>query len=90
MAARMASAEAIMSGRNIWPCANCSPTACIPGTNPWLMASIAGMPAATACCAKLEAVSGAPSIMLWRMAGKESSGIKPSRPMLTWWGLARL
>ena len=32
MAARMASAEAIMSGRNIWPLANCSPTSCMPGT----------------------------------------------------------
>ena len=53
MAARIASAEAIMSGRNICPRANCSPTSCIPGTKPLLIASMGGMPDATASCARL-------------------------------------
>jgi len=48
----------------------------MPATNPLLIASSGAMPAATPCCASEAAVSGAPSMMLCRMAEKSGSDIE--------------
>ena len=45
----------------------------MPAANPWFTASRGSMPPASACCANSVAFSGAPSMILWRIAPKSRS-----------------
>src|SRR5579864_9589976 len=49
----------------------------MPAANPWFTASSGSMPLANDCSANSRAVSGAPSMMLWRIAWKSGSDKVP-------------